>query len=122
MDKSFGYDPKNHMFRVARHQLGDFGYHLGIIRSFSLGDNKIPAQSPFFPGKPLPYHYFFDLMVGTLEKLGIRIDYALNGLSVIFFTILLFFIYKLPQVIFGKSKVLGVLSVMLFIFHSGTTV
>lgn len=121
MDKSFGYDPKNHVFRVARHQVGDFGLHLGLIRSFSLGDNKIPAQSPFFPGKPLPYHYFFDFFVGSLEKIGIRIDIALNTLSAIFFTFLLFFIYKLPQVIFEKSKMLGILSVILFIFHSGFT-
>lgn len=121
MYKSFGYDSSSNMFRVARHQLGDFGLHLSIIRSFSLGDNKIPVESPFFPGKPLPYHYFFDLMVGTLEKLGIRVDIALNGMSAIFFTILLFFIYKLPQAIFGRSKILGIASVMLFIFHSGTT-
>lgn len=122
MHKSFGYDSTLHKFRVARHQLGDFGFHLSIIRSFSLGDNGVPAQSPFFPGKPIPYHYFFDLMVGILERLGVRVDIALNGLSAIFFAILLFFIYKLPQVIFGESKMLGVLSVMLFIFHSGVTV
>lgn len=120
MDKSFGYDVKQHTFRVARHQVGDFGLHLSLIRSFSVGDN-FPVESPFFPGKPLPYHYFFDLLVGILERLGTRIDIALNGLSTVFFTILLFFIYKLPQVLFGKNRILGILSVVLFIFHSNLT-
>ena len=119
-DKSFGYDSKEHQFRIARHQVGDFGLHLSLIRSFSLGDN-FPPQSPFFPGKPLPYHYYFDLFVGLLEKLGLRIDIAFNGLSIISLVLLLFLIYKLSQLIFSESKLLGVISVLLFLFHSGTT-
>lgn len=120
MDKSFGYDGVNHRFRIARHQIGDFGLHLSLIRSFSLGDN-FPPQSPFFPGESLPYHYYFDLFVGLLEKLGLRIDIAFNSLSVISFVLLLFLIYKLSQLIFSKSKLLGVISVLLFLYHSGTT-
>lgn len=120
MDKSFGYDSINHNFRIARHQIGDFGLHLSLIRSFSWGDN-FPVESPFFPGKPLPYHYYFDFLAGILEKTGLRIDIAFNGLSIVFFTALLYLIYKLPQIIFKKDKLLGVLSVVLFIFHSNLT-
>lgn len=120
MYKSFGYDDKNHVFRIARHQIGDFGLHLSLIRSFSWGDN-FPVESPFFPGKPLPYHYYFDLLVGFLEKTGLRIDIVLNGISILFFTALLYLIYKLPQIIFLKNKLLGILSVVLFIFHSNLT-
>lgn len=120
MDKSFGYSPEANQFRIARHQVGDFGLHLSLIRSFSQGSN-FPPESPFFPGKPLPYHYYFDLLVGLLEKASLRIDFAFNGLSVISFTILLFLIYKLSQIIFGKNKLLGLLSVILFIFHSNLT-
>lgn len=120
MYKSFGYDSSAHSFRVARHQVGDFGLHLSLIRSFSWGNN-FPAESPFYPGRPLPYHYYFDFAVGLLERIGIRIDLALNGLSAISFTLLLFFIYKLPQVIFKKNLALGILSVALFIFHSNLT-
>lgn len=120
MNKSFGYDNQSHLFRIERHQIGDFGLHLSLIRSFSWGDN-FPAESPFFPGRPLPYHYYFDLFVGFLEKAGINIDVAFNGVSVVMFTALLFLIYKLPQIIFVKNKLLGVLSVLLFVFHSNLT-
>lgn len=120
MDKSFGYDPSRHQFRIARHQVGDFGLHLSLIRSFSWGNN-LPPESPFFPGKSLPYHYYFDLAVGLLERVGVRIDLALNGLSILFFTALLFLIYKLSQLIFGKNLFRGIVSVLLFIFSSSLT-
>src|SRR3989344_5018270 len=84
MNKSFGYERGE--FRIARHQVGDFGLHLALTRSFSWGNNW-PAQSPFYPGEPLPYHYGVDLAVGLLERAELRIDYALNGVSVIFFTL-----------------------------------
>lgn len=120
MYKSFGYDEKRHDFRIERHQIGDFGLHLSLIRSFSWGNN-FPVESPFFPGRPFPYHYYFDLFVGFLERTGLRIDVAFNGVSVLLFTLLLFLIYKLPQLIFRKSKLLGGLSVILFVFHSNLT-
>jgi len=120
MYKSFGYDEEKHDFRIERHQIGDFGLHLSLIRSFSWGNN-FPVESPFFPGKPFPYHYYFDLLVGLLEKAGLRIDIAFNGISILSFTLLLFLIYKLPQLIFRKSKLLGALSVILFVFHSNFT-
>lgn len=120
MYKSFGYDGVNNSFRIARHQIGDFGLHLSLIRSFSWGNN-FPVESPFFPGSPFPYHYYFDLLAGLLEKFGARIDVAFNGLSIFFFTVLLFLIYKLPQLIFKKSRILGIISVLLFIFHSSMT-
>lgn len=120
MNKSFGLNPQTNDFFVARHQVGDFGLHLGLIRSFSWGQN-IPPQLPLFPGEPLAYHYYFDFVVGMLEKAGVRIDVALNGLSALCFTLLLFLIYKLPQRIFGQSRLLGILSVVLFLLHSSVT-
>ena len=120
MFKSFGYNEQRHEFRIERHLIGDFGLHLSIIRSFSWGNN-FPVESPFFPGKPLPYHYYLDLVVGLLERAGLRIDVAFNGVSIVLFTLLLFLLYKLPQLIFNESKLLGVLSVALFIFHSNLT-
>ena len=88
MWKSFSYDNKTAEFVIARNEVGDFGLHLALIRSFSWGNN-VPAESPFYPGKPLPYHYSVDFVVGVLEKVGVRVDYALNGLSAIFFALLL---------------------------------
>lgn len=120
MGKSFGYDGVRHTFRVARHQVGDFGLHISLIRSFSWGNN-FPPELPFFPGRPLPYHYGFDLLVGLLERAGMRIDVAVNGFSALAFAALLFFTYKLPQTLFGKNVSVGLLSVVLFLFHSNLT-
>lgn len=117
MTKSFGYDAQKSEFRIARHQVGDFGLHLSLIRSFSWGNN-FPPESPFYPGKPLTYHYGLDLIVGHLERLGIRIDYALNGINVVFFTLLLYLIYLFSQMLFGKNILLGLFSVGLFLFPS----
>ena len=116
-DKSFGYDSVTNAFIIARHQVGDFALHLSLIRSFSWGNN-FPPELPYFAGEPLPYHYLFDLLVGLLERVGVRIDMAFNGLSILFFSALLFLIYKLPQVIFAKSRLLGLLSVVLFLGNS----
>lgn len=121
MNKSFGYDMNTHTFRIARHQVGDFGLHISLIRSFSWGNNFFPVESPFFPGQSLPYHYYFDFIVGLLERTGARIDLAFNGVSIVAFTLLLYILYVLPQVLFGKNRLLGVLSVLLFVFHSNLT-
>lgn len=121
MNKSFGYNPETSSFRIARHQIGDFGLHLSLIRSFSWGNNYFPVESPFFPGQALPYHYYFDFVVGFLEKIGFSIDLAFNGVSILIFTFLLYLLYKLPQLIFVRNKLLGILSVLLFVFHSNFT-
>lgn len=120
MFKTFGYSQSQHSFHIARHVVGDFALHLSLIRSFSLGDN-FPAQLPYFSGEPLPYHYYFDLFIGFLEKSGVRIDLAINVVSAILFTGILFLIYKISQLIFVKSRVLGLLSVTLFVLPSSFT-
>ena len=75
MAKSFGYDAKKSQFRVARHEVGDFGLHISLIRSFVEGENT-PVQSPFFPGQPLVYHYGVDWLTAQFVRAGIPIDYA----------------------------------------------
>jgi len=104
MAKSFEYDAGSTQFRIARHEVGDFGLHLSLIRSFAWGQNA-PAQSPFFPGKPLVYHYAVDWLAGQLVRSGMRIDYTLNGVSAVALTILLYGLYRLG----------GILSIILFL-------
>lgn len=116
--KSFGYEHGE--FRIARHQVGDFGLHLSLIRSFSWGDN-FPPESPFYPGEPLPYHYGVDLVVGILERFGVRIDYALNGVSALSLTALLYLIYRLTLILFGENRLRALLSVIFFLFSSNLT-
>lgn len=120
VNKTFRYDIANSQFLISRHTLSDTALHLSLARSFSWGNN-FPPQLPYFPGPPLSYHYFFDLIVGLLEKMGLRIDFAFNGFGAVSFAFLLFLIYKFPQMLFGKSKILGLLSVIFFIFPSSLT-
>lgn len=116
--KSFGYE--NGRFRIARHQVGDFGHHLSIIRSISWGNN-FPPESPFFPGRPLPYHWGVDVFVGLLERIGIRIDWAFNGVSSIAMTALLYGIYRLAYTLF-KNRLVGIVAIILFLFPSTLTI
>lgn len=120
MFKSFSYDTKKSQFLIAKNQVGDFGLHLSLIRSISWGNN-VPVELPFYPGRSLPYHYYTDFAAGLLERLGLRIDLAFNGISIVFFTLLLYLMYKIPQLIFGKNKFLGITSVLLFLFNSSLT-
>lgn len=117
--KSFGYDGQT--FRIARHQVGDFGLHLSIIRSISWGSN-FPPQSPFFPGLPLPYHWGVDVFVGVLERLGLRIDWALNGVSALAMTALLYGVYQFSQTVFGRHRLVGLVAIALFLFPSTLTI
>ena len=116
--KSFGYDSDSGNMWVAKNQVGDFGLHISLIRSFSLGNN-FPPQSPFFPGNFLSYHYLFDLIVGLIVRLGMRIDLSLNGASVIAMTTLLYFIFQISQIVFGRNHRIGYLSVIFFLAPGG---
>lgn len=93
----------------------DFGAHLPLIRSFSLGWN-FPPQYPFFVGEPIRYHYLFYLIVGMMERLGLRIDFAINSLSTLGLSTLLFMIFLYAKTLF-RSSVAGVLAIVLFLFN-----
>lgn len=113
MFSTFGY--KNGQMLIATKAWSDFASTIPLIRSFSLGSN-FPPQYPLFPGEPIHYHFLFYLLVGILEKLEIRIDFALNIPSSLSFFALLLMIYYLARRIF-KSKGVAILSVILFLFN-----
>lgn len=117
MSKSFGYDAGKSQFRIARHEVGDFGLHISLIRSFAWGENT-SIQSPFYPGRPFAYHYFVDWLTGQLVRLGIRIDYAYNGISALAFTTLLYGLYRLTYLLSDGNRIAGLISIVLFILPS----
>src|SRR4030042_3640834 len=84
MFRTFSYDTQTSSILIASKLWSDFSAHIPLIRSFSLGQNWTP-QYPIFPGEPIRYHFLFYLLVGMLEKIGIRIDWALNIPSLIGF-------------------------------------
>jgi hypothetical protein len=113
MFSTFSY--KNGSMLIATKAWSDFASHIPLIRSFSFGNN-FPPQYPIFPGEPIRYHYLFYLLVGMLEKIGLRIDWALNLPSALSFAALMIIIYLLGKELF-KSKAVGILSVIFFIFN-----
>lgn len=113
MFSTFSYN--NNSIGISTKAWSDFASHVPLIRSFSLGNN-FPPQYPLFAGPPIKYHFLFYAGVGLLEKIGLRIDYALNIPSILGFVFLIIMIYLFAKQIF-KSKVVGILSIFLFLFN-----
>jgi len=113
MSLTFGYEEGQFVMKSKLYS--DFGAHLPLIRSFSQGANW-PPEYPFFVGEPIRYHYFFYLIVGMLERVGLPIDLALNIPSSVGMTVLLFMVYKIALMFF-KRRVIGVLAVILVLFN-----
>jgi hypothetical protein len=106
----------NSQMMIASKVWSDFASHVPLIRSFSMGEN-FPPEDPLFFGEPIRYHFGFFFIVGLLERLGLRIDYALNIPSIIGFSLLMISIYWLGTKISGKKSV-GVLAVLFFLCNS----
>ncbi|KKP80399.1 MAG: hypothetical protein UR81_C0030G0001, partial [Candidatus Levybacteria bacterium GW2011_GWB1_35_5] len=100
---------------IASKAWSDFASHIPLIRSFSFGDN-FPPQYPLFSGPFIKYHFLFYAAAGVLEKIGLRIDFALNILSIFGFTFLILMIFLFSKEIF-KSKIVGAVSILFFIFN-----
>lgn len=119
---TFGFDPKTQSIRIGSTLWSDFGAHLPMVRSFSMGSNwwrlthgEAP-QSPLFPGEKIRYHFLFYMLSGILERMGVRIDWALNIPSIIGMFLLLGFIYLTVRKIFVSGWV-AILSVLFFLFN-----
>ena len=126
MFHTFSYDQKNRSMEIAVKCWSDFGAHIPLIRSFSHGGNfdrmlnfEMP-EYPIFPGEPIRYHYLFYMVVGFLEKIGIRIDYALNIPSIVGFAGLLSLIGILAYKLF-RSYPVAFLSVLFFLFNGSAS-
>src|SRR5438034_7433529 len=113
MFSTFGYS--NGQMHIAGKAWSDFANHIPLIRSFSFGYN-IPPQDPLFAEEPIRYHFLFYMLVGFLEKIGVRLDYALNIPSAIGFFGLLYMLYYFGKNIF-QSKAVGILSVLFLVFN-----
>jgi hypothetical protein len=113
MFSTFSY--KDGDILIASKAWSDFGSHIPLIRSFSLGDN-FPPEYPLFAGQPIKYHFLFYAFAGIIEKTGIRIDYALNIPSILGFAVLLLMIYFFAKKVFSSTAV-GIISVIFFLFN-----
>ena len=113
MFSTFSYANGNML--IASKAWSDFGSHIPLIRSFSLGNN-FPPEYPLFSGQPIKYHFLFYTFAGILERIGLPIDYALNIPSIFGFSLLFIMIYIFAKKIF-KSTAVAILSVIFFLFN-----
>lgn len=95
----------------------DYAPHTSMIRSFSKGNN-FPTQYPHFGGEDVKYHFMFQFLVGNLEYLGLRIDWAYNLPSILALIGFLMLLYKLSARIMGRFLT-GLITVFIFFFRSG---
>ena len=95
---------------------GDYAPHTAMMRSFSKGNN-FPTEYPHFGGQDVKYHFMFQFLVGNLEFLGIRLDFAYNIVSVLALLGFLMLLYSIAKRLTG-SLAAGVLTLVLFFFRS----
>lgn len=94
----------------------DFAPHLGMIRSFSFGNN-FPTAYSHFAGEDIRYHFLFQFLVGNLEFLGMRIDFAFNLPSIFGMAATCILLYALAVRMSGK-RLVGYLTTLFFLFRS----
>lgn len=97
----------------------DFSPHMGMIRSFSYGNN-FPTSYSHYAGQDIRYHFMFQFLAGNLEYLGLRLDFAFNLPSILSLVSAFMLLYVLAVKITGKIGV-GVLACLFFAFRSAKT-
>ncbi len=93
----------------------DFSPHLGMIRSFSHGNN-FPTVYSHYAGEDVRYHFMFQFLVGNLEFLGLRLDHAFNIPSILSLVFAYFLLYALAVRLSGRKPV-GYLTCLFFAFR-----
>jgi len=93
----------------------DFAPHLGMIRSFSLGNN-FPTVYSHYAGEDIRYHFMFQFLAGNLEFLGMRLDWAFNLPSALSMISVFSLLYVLAVRLAG-NRAAGYLSALFFAFR-----
>ena len=93
----------------------DFAPHLGMIRSFSLGNN-FPTAYSHYAGEDIRYHFMFQFLAGNLEFLGMRLDWAFNLPSALSMISVFSLLYVLAVRLSG-NRAAGYLSALFFAFR-----
>lgn len=108
---------KDGQLNIGVSVFSDFSPHIGMIRSFSYGNN-FPTSYSHFAGEDIKYHFMFQFLAGNLEFLGMRIDYAFNIPSILSFISAFMLLYVLTLKITGRV-LSGLLALLFFAFRSG---
>lgn len=113
---SFSYSKHKDTLNIGSHLWSDFGAHIPLIRSFSLGEN-FPPEFPLFANESIRYHFLFYFLTGQFEKYGENIALSLNLLSTLSFFSFSILIFELAKNIFGKYSA-GLIAIMLTFLNS----
>jgi len=109
MFHSFSLNRQDHLIGIGSKIWSDFAANLPLIRSFSFGDNW-PPEYAIYPGRPIQYHFLFYAFVGSLERIGLPLDWALNLPSAFGFFLVLAMVYKIGEDLFSRG--VGLLAVL----------
>lgn len=112
----YTFSVRNNTIYIGFSVWGDFGPHLGVIRSFSWGSN-FPTEYPHFADGNIRYHFMFQFLAANLEYLGLRIDWAFNIPSILSMVAFLLLLYSFAVILAGNRWV-GILTGILFLFRS----
>jgi hypothetical protein len=116
-NSTFNYDLNSSEIFISRNIWSDYGFHIPLIRSFSFGNNLL-LENPIFANEPIRYHFMFNFLVAVLERCGLPLDFALNLPSTLAFSSLVILIYYFSKSLFFQSVLVGILSVVFFLFNS----
>ena len=104
------------MLVVANGVYSDFGPHISLIRSFSVGEN-FPPQYPHYPSGDISYHFLFHFMVASLEFLGLPLGWSFNLPS--FFSLFgMFLVFYVFSVRLTGLKAVAFMALVFFAFRS----
>lgn len=106
----------NNSLHVGFTIYSDFSPHIGMVRSFSKANN-FPSQYTFYAGEDIRYHFMFFFLIGNLEYLGLRLDFAFNIPSALGLMSVYLLLYVLAVKITGRRRV-GYLTGLFFTFRS----
>lgn len=95
----------------------DLSPHTAMVSSFGKGFN-FPTQYMHFSGNGIQYHFLFYFLAGTLQYLGLPIDYALNLPSVISMVCALVLLGLLAVLISSRRASFLVAPVLVFLRSS----
>lgn len=107
---------RNGQLNIGISVYSDFSPHIGMIRSFSYGNN-FPTAYSHFGGEDIRYHFMFQFFVGNLEYLGLGLDNAFNIPSILSLISAFMLLYVLTVKV-TKRPGAGILSCLFFAFRS----
>ena len=114
-------------YRISGNQLmnglstfSDLSPHTAMVASFGKGFN-FPTQYMHFSGDGIKYHFLFYFLAGTLQYLGLPIDYALNLPSIMSMVCALVLLGLLAVLISSRRAAFLVAPVLVF-FRSSLNV